>query len=74
VAANIVTLLVAVAALVWSYFEHSSAAKLKKVAALDPGVQVTVPQSLIAVDPGVAKVVDDPHVPNVDLIDIPPKI
>jgi hypothetical protein len=67
---QIVTIVVAIVALVWSWFTHSNAAKLKKVAALDPGVQVTVPQSLIASDPGIARVVDDPAVPNVDIIDI----
>lgn len=65
VQANIVMVLVALAALAWSWFEHSNAAKLQKAAKLDPAIEIKVPAKLVADDPGVASVVDSRQTPNV---------
>jgi hypothetical protein len=68
VAAQITVIVIAVAALVWSYFSHTNAAKLRAAAAIDPALTISVPEHVVTDDLGVARLVHDPQTPNVTIV------
>lgn len=56
---QVVAVVLALAAAVWSYFAHSNAAVLKNAANIDPGIAIKVPDHIAAKDHAVQKLIDD---------------
>jgi hypothetical protein len=57
--------LIAIAAVAWTFIKHTDAAKLQSAAAVDPGVKISIPPSVMAEDKNIAALVKNPDVPNV---------
>jgi hypothetical protein len=68
VQAQLAAVVVGIAALVWSYFSHTNANKLRAAAAINPDIKIDVPTHVVTADPSLAKVVDDDKVRNVNEI------
>jgi hypothetical protein len=62
---QITSAVIAVAAVVWTFVSHTDAAKLQSAAAVDPGVKISVPVSVMNDDVKVAALVQNTDVPNV---------
>ena len=65
IVAQVTAVVISIAAIVWSAFKHTDAAKIKSAAEVDPQVQIQVPRALEVTDKSVAKLVQDSTVPNV---------
>jgi hypothetical protein len=62
---QIASAVVAVGAAVWTVVSHTNAAKLQSAAAVDPGVKITVPASVMKGDSKIDALVKNTDVPNV---------
>lgn len=71
VVAQVVSALIAVVAVVYSFLAHTNAAKLASAATVDPKVKVLVPDHVAENDEKVAALVANPAVPNVTSLNAP---
>ena len=71
VVAQVVSALIAIIAVVYSFLAHTNAAKLAAAAAVDPKVKILVPDHVAAEDEKVAALVANPAVPNVTSLNAP---
>lgn len=65
IVAQVTTIIISLAAVVWSVITHTDSAKIKSAAAIDPQVQIQVPRSLMIDNKKIASLVHDDAVPNV---------